>query len=583
MIAVSSETQNAIASTTRQMNATVIVTYLSNGQQVDISNAVQSVTISPDYESRNTTATITLDNVTGQYSPANMNLAINNPSGTYDPLIWPMNRVSIYINVTTPSGTVPIQVFQGVLGDQIDTQSVPGQITIACRDYSKLLQDIYIFLSPYYARMLAEDIIQALLTEYAPWVQFNVQQPSGYLIVQYNQASNTTLWDAIQQIADVMGWRLWFDETGVLQFAPIPTSASTSNVVMDLTTHILAADTLSFSDANIRNDIWVKAESPYTGDIIVANARNQESINMFGERYYEVDRDITAYISTQAQAQQLANAICQRLSFLQSTESVTIPLWPTLEVGDFVTINNSFTGMSSTQYIYLVEHIDHTVSATQKETSLTLTAYTSLIQPSGTCPAAPENLTYQIVPRETASYSGSGYNQDYTIFNYPELMWTIPSTANLYGYTVYRAIPSGTLPVQSGTISASQIPSGTQFFPVADFRAQDSQGNWISSWFDYFPAVPTGIYYLAAYDFAGISCGQSNYLVVNTPPPSSTSPQPSQPPPSKIYSQTLTVWVPALVYANPLPPPQVPWYGSGTTITINAVSEGVPNPEYQFW
>ncbi len=577
VISVDATTQQAIASTTRQIWGQVVITRRSNNSLVDITTACVDVSVTPDYEARSTTASFTLNNTDQQYSPADQSLPLNNVSGTYDPLIWPLNYVAIYANVATPSGTTAIQLFQGVLGDQIDTTSIPGQISVQCRDNSKRLQDVYIFLSPYYERMIAEDIIANLLQTYAPWVQFNVPVPSNYLIVTYNQASNTTLWDAIQNIADVMGWRLWFDETGVLQFAAIPVTATPSDVVMDLSTHILSSDKLSFSDANIRNDIWVKAESPYNGDILVANAVNQGSINMFGDRYYEADRDLTAYISTQAQAQQLANAICQRLSFLQSTDAVTLPLWPLLEVGDFVTVNNSFTGMTSNEYIYIVETIQHSLSPTQKETAVTLTSYTDLIKPSGTAPASPSNLTATIVTRNSTVYAGSGLSGgNVVVYSYPELQWAMPSTANLYGYTIYRAVGS----------------SGT-FYPADDFRAQNAQGDWITSWIDYFPVVGSGSYYIMAYDFAGIMSSASNTITVVTPPPnvltvsapSGTTTTPALSPltgPALVYSPTEMIWVPGTVTINSTPQ-QVPWANGGTILSLTGNAVGISNPVYQFW
>ena len=581
VISVDATTQQAIASTTRQIWGQVVITRRSNNSLVDITTACVDVSVTPDYEARSTTASFTLNNTDQQYSPADQSLALNNVSGTYDPLIWPLNYVAIYANVATPSGTTAIQLFQGVLGDQIDTTSIPGQISVQCRDNSKRLQDVYIFLSPYYERMIAEDIIANLLQTYAPWVQFNVPVPSNYLIVTYNQASNTTLWDAIQNIADVMGWRLWFDETGVLQFAAIPVTATPSDVVMDLSTHILSSDKLSFSDANIRNDIWVKAESPYNGDILVANAVNQGSINMFGDRYYEADRDLTAYISTQAQAQQLANAICQRLSFLQSTDAVTLPLWPLLEVGDFVTVDNSFTGMTSNEYIYIVETIQHSLSPTQKETAVTLTSYTDLIKPSGTAPASPSNLTATIVTRNSTVYAGSGLSGgNVVVYSYPELQWAMPSTANLYGYTIYRAVGS----------------SGT-FYPADDFRAQNAQGDWITSWIDYFPVVGSGSYYIMAYDFAGIMSSASNTITVVTPPPNvlivtapsgTATPSGTAPPlspltgPALVYSPTEMIWVPGTVTINSTPQ-QVPWANGGTTLSLTGNAVGISNPVYQFW
>lgn len=581
MITVDAATQQAIESTQRQIWAQVIITRRSDNSQIDITDACEEITISPDYEARSTTASITINNTNWQYSPADQSLPINQGGGTYDPLLFPMNYVSIYTNIATPSGTSQIQLFQGVLGDNIDTNSIPGQISVQCRDNSKRLQDIYIFLSPYYERMIAEDIISSMLQYYAPWVQFNVPVPSNYLIVTYNQASNTTLWSAIQSIADVMGWRLWFDETGVLQFMAIPTTATQADVVMDLTPHVMSAEKLSFSDANIRNDIWVKAESPYNGDILVAHAFNQESIDMFGDRYYEADRDITAYISTQSQAQQLANAICQRLSFLQSTDAVTMPLWPTLQVGDFVTVSNQYTGLNGNDYIFIVETLGHDLAATTKTTTVSLTSYTSLIVPSGTAPATPTNLTATITSRSSTIYAGSGLSGgNILVTYYPELTWELPSTDNLYGYTIWRAI----------------APSGT-FYPAADFRAQDAQGNWITTWYDYFPVVGSGSYYITAYDFAGITSAPTATIDVVTPgpvtetilAPSGTNPSgtiapPTNTGPALVFSSTETVWVPGVVTLTNSPPAQVSWQNGGTTVTVTGTTQGIGDGGgFQFW
>ena len=156
----------------------------------------------------------------------------------------------------------------------------------------------------------------------------------------------------------------------------------------------------------------------------------------------------------------------------------------------------------------------------------------------------------------------------------------MPSTANLYGYTIYRAVGS----------------SGT-FYPADDFRAQNAQGDWITSWIDYFPVVGSGSYYIMAYDFAGIMSSASNTITVVTPPPNvlivtapsgTATPSGTAPPlspltgPALVYSPTEMIWVPGTVTINSTPQ-QVPWANGGTTLSLTGNAVGISNPVYQFW
>jgi hypothetical protein len=114
---------------------------------------------------------------------------------------------------TVPEGTLPTASdWRNVFEGKIDDPQWGGQesnITLSCRDLGAVLQQIFIETEDIYGAddgsKLAEDVIQDLLTRWAPGVTLYTPVASGWAIHEYKQQKKT-LMEAIQDIAMQRGW-----------------------------------------------------------------------------------------------------------------------------------------------------------------------------------------------------------------------------------------------------------------------------------------------------------------------------------------------------------------------------------------
>jgi hypothetical protein len=364
----------------------------------------------------------------------------------YSPIV---NSITLNYRVlisASPDGMV--QIFTGITGDDIEEDANNGLILVGCRDFSKCLQDVYVSLSKSYDYKLVEDIISDLIKTYLPQsaiysvlgdIDF-VYEPTFYMIQHY-QLKNINLWEGLQQLSDLMGWYLMFDESGVLRLF----SRKKQSVADDIFDEdYIVMETLNLSDADIRNDILVKAEQP--SGIIQVEVKDEDSIREFGRRFMEVDRSLTSYIYDHQSAQNLANAILEDLHSLRSKDVITLPFYPFIQLGDIIGINSNRVSLSSDEQLYKVIGITHTLNETSKQTVIQTQLFKNLWETVSFTPSAPTNLTTEIVSRTIKQYPGCGWNDPQRTFYYPRLTWSIPTTntdgspiEGLTGFNIYRS------------------------------------------------------------------------------------------------------------------------------------------------
>lgn len=457
MLSCSSGAKTALSASNRVFKVKVLITRNDSGANpIDISDRVISSDITHSFDSRNANANLTLDNWDFQLSPMQRNSNLNLVNQVYDPLLDAYHKIQIYEGITLSDGTVEyILKFTGYLGDEIDISSNPQQITINCRDCSKILQDRYIYQSDNFAGWLVEEIVQKLLDIYLPQWNFTVQVQSNtqYIIGRPDTpycVQNTTLWDAVQTLSDSASQELRFMEDGSFVMRPNVLDFSTSDAVLTLNESTLVSDDMQISDADVRNNIVVKVEGqPYI--TVSSNA----SISKYGMRYMEVDRAISDIITDPTQVQTFATTMLKDLAYAKPVETSVVPLNPLIQVADIVNITNGRIGTDASTDVFKVIEVQDTLSTTSKRTTVNLKGYDIFDSIYDPAPNPPTAFNINTSTRTIQNYQNSGWTGYDKTIHYPYLTWTPPIqdvSGNILdydfgGYVVYRDnLPLASIP-----------------------------------------------------------------------------------------------------------------------------------------
>lgn len=295
------------------------------------------------------------------------------------------NQVKVYIKCTDSS---PWRfIFHGVLGDEIQsiTEHANGDITISqIRDLAKILQDDYITEAENKYKGYAEEVIQQILDDRFGENVFNIKIPTlSEFYVENYIPEYTNTWDAVQKIADHIGWDLRFkyDET-TDSFRLIFYMPDRDPIYYDyeFLEENLDSESLSTSDAYIRNVIRVRNQAK---DIDVT-VKDEDSINNLstvingkevgGKRYMEISQEDTSLIDDEIEAENLANAILYDLSE-QHERSNIVPrniknVLFHFEVHDSIQINN--TNQRKESKLYVIDSYSWTAQKNSCSTNITL-------------------------------------------------------------------------------------------------------------------------------------------------------------------------------------------------------------------
>lgn len=491
MLSASSNFTNALNSSNRNFNIKVQITRNSTGAVAfDISDRVVNYTTTHDFDSRSGRLDITIDNYDYSFSPLNRTSSVNQVGGVYDPLLDSNHKLEIFEGIYTSSGSYEyVKKFEGYIGDDITTTSLTPQITLSCRDKSKLLQDKYIYQGPTYALFLVETVIQDMINTFASelGITLKVTKPTAYMIGRPDTpytAGDTNLWDACQLLADTASQELRFMEDGTLILRPVVRDWTTEPVNLVLDSSTLTDDQMEISDADVRNYIVVKVQNfdPIT-------VYDQESIAKYGRRYMEVDRSVTDLITDISQAHELANNILWDLRFARPSETSEIPLHPLVQVNDIVQITNPRLGTNTTDDLFKVLTVTNTYQSDRKRTKLVLVGYDKFVASTDIAPQPPTALTSQMLLRTIQNYPNSGWTgYDKDTF-YPMIQW-IPPTKDISGNTL------------SGNFGGYILERATQL------SGNSIVSNWtwgtIASIPSYIPALNANINYFYDYSSASV-------------------------------------------------------------------------------
>ncbi|MGE4412476.1 MAG: hypothetical protein AB7E45_02105 [Candidatus Caldatribacteriota bacterium] len=470
---------------------------------VDISADVEEITISIDLENRNALCRLTIKNEDYSYSPRNRNSPKNKVDGQYNPLLYPNHILKVYIGFANPTPEY-WHLFTGLLGDDIDLTTIPGKISLSVRDMSKKLQDTYIYLSQSYDYQLIEDVIQGLLNEYNTGITLQLAEPTEFLIQHY-QVKDSNLWDALQKLVDLMGWILMFNEMGQLILKK-DKNTTVPDLIID--EDLFEVEEMNITDADIRNDIWVRAESPE--GIITVNVTNPDSIAQFGRRFMEVDRSLASMVHTYDQAYNLAKKICDDLSWLHAINRIPdMPIYPPIQVDDVIAIVSSKSGLD-TEELFKVYSVEHTISAERKRTSLIVKSYRFPSSISGKTPRPPTDLAAELISYQISNYPNSGWIGTKKTIYYPKVSFTRPTTNtddtpldNLVGYIIARSV----------------VSSGSNFIDLRSIPAVNASGGDVTYFIDYAAGSGTRWYKMAAINSLGIRSDYSSVVSIAVPVP----------------------------------------------------------------
>jgi hypothetical protein len=516
MISGSAAFNNALSANNRMWKIKVTVTRNDVGAiPFDISDRVNSCEIDFDWEKRNGTASLEIDNYDFSLSPLNQTSATNLVGGVYNPLLDSNHVIEIWEGLLTTNGYEYIKKFTGLLGDEIDADSYPGIIRITARDKSKLLQDTYIYQSKTYTPVgaatlpLPEYVIQDLINTFLPSGNITLQviDPTNFVVGKPDQpytAKNTNLWDAIQTISDAFNFAVMFDENGTLQMKKIIRDLSTATPVYTFDESKISKDRVSVSDADVRNHIMLRVQG-----LDIIERKNDDSISRYGRRYMEIHRSLSYLITTAEQGNQLVDNILKDLSYVTPVDRLEMPLFPLIQPGDIVSLVNTKTGVTTQAYTYRVVGVRDIFSKDKKRTELNIKGYNNINPSTSIAPNAPTNVTGQTLARTISNYPNSGWTGKEKTTYFPLLTWTPPTQDisgnalpnNFGGYTIYR-----------------KGPGDAGFYPIASIASYLAPQSLVVNYFyDYTAVSGNNQYKITAINKYGKVSAESAIVTINKP------------------------------------------------------------------
>ncbi len=358
--------------------------------------------------------------------------------------------------------------FSGLLGDSIgqdaDDRALVrlGQV----RDATKRLADNYIQQFAHYKHSAntpntVEQIISDILSSVsygvtAPFSGYSTE-PTGFVFPKWTE-QNASVYDACSQLAKSVGWVFGADDDGTWRLWEPPADLLSPQRYL-VAGHNLLDWTHEVSDRSMRNHVIVTAMGPDNNNIR-AEAKNQASINSYGERRFFVNEPS---LKTSVLCRRLARAILRDYGWVQRYGQALAWGDLTLRPGMVVGIVDSFASYSKATELYRVDgqvtrQTGHLMGDITEE--LALRAYNPLL------PSAPESFTAQ-------SQSGAAI-----------LNWlAMTEDPSVVGYGVYQA---GSLGDTFALVDTPVAPPDTTWdltndvpywFEVAGFTAEGIAGD----------------------------------------------------------------------------------------------------------
>jgi hypothetical protein len=324
-----------------------VVVLTDDGSEYNLSNLngkayAKSISKSVSKDNRNATASVTFEDFEHELKLS------------YSELFKASNQLKVYIK----QNEIWRFVFHGIIGDDTGkvTEHANGNISLnQVRDLSKILMDDYIGEADHEYQGWAEEVLQEILNDRFGENIFNLKVPaqSGFWIESYIP-EYTSAWDALQKIADHIGWdlRFLFDErTNTFRLTFYMPERDPIFYDWQFEQDVLDSESVNNSDADIRNVIRIRNQKKAI-DITV---EDQESIDELstningksigGRRYMEINEKETSLIDTEQEAINLGNSILYDLSNKPEKSKIKLrnkrSVFFNLEIHDSVQVINN--------------------------------------------------------------------------------------------------------------------------------------------------------------------------------------------------------------------------------------------------
>ncbi len=307
------------------------------------------------------------------------------------------NEVFIEVGIAssnTPAGTVavsqwvPLGLFAIVTAESADT-TVDLVVTLNLKDRSNTIS-IRKFKQPYnFPAGSGNFVDEIMLLLNQVWnqtagvapLQFNITPTDATVpVASYNQGADP--WQAATDMANVVGYELFFDVNGVVTGRPIPNpllQPVTWNFTDDQTTieglggppgpglltspYTTPTDvTVSFTQEGVVNDIVIQgtgtanAASPILAE---AADNNPASPTYIGGGLGDIPNFVSSSLITDAGAQSMANNDLQQALSSSWTITLQVPQLPILDIDDVVQVTRPRVGLNNA--LVVIDAITHAV------------------------------------------------------------------------------------------------------------------------------------------------------------------------------------------------------------------------------
>jgi hypothetical protein len=213
--------------------------------------------------------------------------------------------------------------------------------------------------------------IQEMIDNRLPGLQYNFASTPETVqsTLIYGDETGTDPWQDAQDLATDIGCQLFFDAAGVCTLRPVPDPATSGSVweFSDTDNPVIASVTRSLTDESTYNYVIVQGEQ--SGDLppvqAIAFDDDPNSITYYLGKYGIKPVTYTsAAITTEAQAQEAANAILLAVKGASETVTLDVSPMPALEPGDVITVTIAGVKASGD---YLVQEVTTPISAAEAQ------------------------------------------------------------------------------------------------------------------------------------------------------------------------------------------------------------------------